>query len=149
MPTTQRKHTLKKWLTFSSTMFHAFIYKYSSFPCLCVSVLRRHEALMGLGSSLLYLHTKWQTHSFFTLRRSEMLMIYWVRNECKQPYRSSWTRVNDHTEILFEPSQVLLNQQTVASIIGYAIEDALLAFEDEWCMIPQEIQRWFRMFFLL
>ena len=49
-----------------------------------------------------------------------MLMIYWVRNECKQPYRSSWTRVNDHTEIPFEPSQVLLNQQTVASIIGYA-----------------------------
>lgn len=118
-------------------------------PLFCVSVLRRQGVLMGLGSSLLYLHTKWQTYSFFTLRRSGVLIIYWVRNECKQPYESSWTRVNGHTEIPFEPSQVLLNQQTVASIIGYAIEDAFLAFEDDWCMIPQKIQRWFRMFFLL
>jgi hypothetical protein len=41
-------------------------------------------------------------------------------------------------EIPFKPSQVLLNQQTVASIIGHAIEDTFLAFEDEeWCLIPE------------
>lgn len=49
----------------------------------------------------------------------------------------SWTRVNGHTEFPFKPSEVLLNQQTLANIIGYAIEDAFLAFEDEeWWLSP-------------